>query len=241
MIQKMTFLSYETKLEKIGSKFDEEKINTVAKKNHREALLKRLSAFDNDPKKAFGGINSINKKPVYLDDAKMFELPEKVKIVTVAKRFTIRKDISPDLKIDKVIDKGVQNILQKRLNEFKGDAKKAFVNLDENPIWLNEKKGIAINRVTITGVSNAQAIHSKKDHNGNFILDAEGNRQPVDFVSPGNNHHVAIYRDENGDLQEEVVSFYEAVHRVNAGLPIINKNKNGWDFLFTMKQNLQIY
>ncbi len=59
-------------------------------------------------------------------------------------------------------------------------------------------------------------------------------------MSTGNNHHVAIFRDENGKLQEEIVSFYEAVHRVNAGLPIINKTLNqelGWEFLFTMKQN----
>src|SRR5690606_8885592 len=37
-----------------------------------------------------------------------------------------------------------------------------------------------------------------------------------------------------------VVSFFEAVIRVNQGLPIIDKNYNqhlGWQFLFTMKQN----
>jgi CRISPR-associated endonuclease Csn1 len=57
-------------------------------------------------------------------------------------------------------------------------------------------------------------------------------------VSTGNNHHVAIYRDEKGNLQEEVVSFYEAVTRKNIGLPIINKqHEKGWEFLFTMKQN----
>jgi CRISPR-associated endonuclease Csn1 len=49
---------------------------------------------------------------------------------------------------------------------------------------------------------------------------------------------VAIYRDENDDLQEEVVSLFEAVQRKNASLPIINKNhEKGWEFLFTMKQN----
>src|SRR5690606_21057291 len=39
---------------------------------------------------------------------------------------------------------------------------------------------------------------------------------------------------------EEVVSFYEAVARVNAGLPIIRKNHPdypNWEFQFTMKQN----
>ncbi len=102
---------------------------------------------------------------------------------------------------------------------------------------MNKEKGISIKRVTITGVNNVETLHSKKDHNGKYILDDNGKKQAVDFVSTGNNHHVAIYRDEKGKLQDEVVSFYEAVGRVNEGLPIIDKEKDGLEFLFTMKQN----
>ena len=83
-------------------------------------------------------------------------------------------------------------------------------------------------------------MHDKKDNNGNIILDNEGNKKPADFVSTGNNHHVAIYRDENGNLQENIVSFYEATARAINGETIIDKNYNadkGWKFLFTMKQN----
>lgn len=141
--------------------------------------------------------------------------------------YTIRKEISPDLKIDKVIDAGVKRMLQARLEAYGGDAKKAFSNLDENPVWLNEEKGIAIKRVTISGISNAEALHGRDG-------------KPVDFVSTSNNHHVAIYRDAQGKLQEHVVSFYEAVARRNSGLPIIDKAykaSEGWEFLFTMKQN----
>lgn len=228
---------YETKTEKIGAKFDETKINNVAKKQYRDALLKRLSDFNGDAKKAFSGANSLSKNPIFIDSANRIVVPDKVKLVYQIEQYTIRKDITPELKIAKVVDSGIRNILQKRLDEFNGDAKKAFSNLDENPIWLNKEKGLSIKRVTITGVNNAQALHSKKDHHGNLLLDANGNTQPVDFVSTSNNHHVAIYRDEEGKLQEEVVSFYEAVQRANNDLPIVNKNKNGWEFLFSMKQN----
>jgi CRISPR-associated endonuclease Csn1 len=51
---------------------------------------------------------------------------------------------------------------------------------------------------------------------------------------------VAVYRDKNGNLQDKVVSFYEAVARVNQALPVVDKGFNaheGWQFLFTMKQN----
>jgi CRISPR-associated endonuclease Csn1 len=226
--------------EKIGTKFNEATINCVANLKFKSLLLQRLKENGNDPKKAFSGKNALAKNPIYLDEAKTETLPEKIKLVHYEDDYTIRKDVTPDLKIDKVIDAGVRRILQERLKEFGGNAKEAFSNLDKNPIWLNKEKGVSIKRVRISGVKNAEALHYKKDHFGKEILDDNGNRVPVDFVSTGNNHHVAIYRDVDGNLQENVISFYEAVERVNQGIPVIDKTFNvhsGWKFLFTMKQN----
>ena len=247
---------YVTKTEKVGASFTEEKIMTVCRQQYREALLWRLNEFNGDPKKAFTGKNSLEKNPIWLNEQKTKFVPPTVKTVEMATVYTIRKAISADLKIDKVTDVGIRHLLQLRLDEYGGDAKKAFENLDENPIWVNKEKGIQIKRVTITGISNALALHDKRDKDGNLILDENGRRIPVDFVNTGNNHHVAIYRkpvldkqgqqkyDEEGnamfELSEQVVSFYEAVARVNEGLPVIDKNFNreeGWEFLFTMKQN----
>ncbi len=230
---------YETSILKVGSNFNEEMILKVAKKIHREALLARLNEFDNDPKKAFSGKNSLEKNPIYINDDKTQFVPEKVKLVSEITIYTIRKPITPELKVDKVIDVKIRKILEDRLQKF-GDAKKAFSNLDEFPIWLNEEKGISIKTVTISGISNAVALHDKKDKNGNLLLDKKGNKQAVDFVNTGNNHHVAIYRDEKGNLQEKVVSFYEAVIRINQGLTAVDKtfkSSEGWTFLFTLKQN----
>ena len=89
-------------------------------------------------------------------------------------------------------------------------------------------------------MSNAEPLHYKKDHLGKDLLNKNNEKIPVDYVSLGNNHHVAIYEDSDGKLQEKVVSFYEAVERVNQKLPIIDKLYNshlGWLFKFTMKQN----
>lgn len=236
---------YEQKEEKVGAKFDRATIEKVANSLFKQLLLQRLEDNGNDPKKAFTGKNALDKNPIYLNEEKSEKLPEKVKLVWFEEDFSIRKDVTPDnfkdqKSIDKITDVGVKRILQHRLKEFGGDAKKAFSDLDKNPIWLNKEKVISIKRVTISGVKNAEALHYKKDHYGNPILDKEGNKIPVDFVSTGNNHHVAIYRDENGNLQEKVVSLFEAVARVNQALPIIDKIFNqelGWQFLFSMKQN----
>lgn len=231
---------YAIKLETVNAKLDAEKIATISKPVYREALLRRLKDFGNDPKKAFTGANSLSKKPIWLDELHTEQVPEKVKVVSFETIYTIRKEVSPELKLDKVIDKKVRERLEARLKEFNGNAKQAFSNLSENPIWLNKGKGIAIKRVTISGVSNAEALHDKRDKEGSPILDKDGNKQPVDFVNTGNNHHVAVYRDNKGTFQESVVSFYEAVSRRNLGLPVVAKDYNaseGWQFLFSMKQN----
>jgi len=231
---------YISKAEKISSKFDEKTIEKVSNPHYRALLLERLNAFGNNPKLAFSGKNTLIKNPIYIDSSEQETIPEKVKLIWLEDNYTIRKDVGPDLKIDKVIDQGVKRILQSRLDEYGGDVKKAFSNLDQDPIWLNKEKGIAIKRVKISGVNNVEVLHTKKDHLGKIILDTDNNPIPVDFVSTGNNHHVAIYANEKGNLEERVVSFFEAVTRVNEGLPIIDKVFNqhlGWKFMFTMKQN----
>lgn len=232
---------YVTKEEKVDSSFTEEKINKVAKKIYKEALLIRLQEFGGDAKKAFTGKNTLEKNPIYLDKLQINQVPTKVKIVDIESIYTIRKKISPDLKIDKVIDVKIRKILEARLKEYNNVPKEAFSNLEENPIWLNKEKGIKIERVTINAkISNRVSLHSKKDKDGNLILDENGNKQPIDFVDPKNNHHVAIYQDEKGVLQENVISLFEATTRINLGLPIIDKTYNidkGWKFLFSMKKN----
>src|SRR5690554_3742410 len=252
---------YQSKEEKVSAKFDLETIEKVSNSKYREALIQRLAENGNDPKKAFAGKNALSKTPIYLDEEKTETLPEIVKLTWLEEDYSIRKDVTPEnfkdeKSIDKILDEGVKRILKSRLKEFGNDPKKAFSDLDKNPLWLNKEKGISIKRVTISGVKNAEPLHYKKDHFGSDILDDKGNKIPVDFISTGNNHHVAVYRspvidkkgevvlDENGEpkyeLQENVVSFFEAVERVNQGLPIIDKTYNqhlGWKFLFTMKQN----
>jgi len=234
-----------TKEEKVSGKFDLETINKVQNEKFKTALLERLQEFDGDSKKAFTGKNILARNPIYLNGEKTEQVPETVGLAWYETGYTLRKAVNPEnfkdyKNLEKIIDKGVKDILKNRLDSFNGNAKEAFSDLEKNPIWLNESKGISIKTVTITGISNAETLHYKKDHFGKEILDENGKRIAADFVSTGNNHHVAIYEDADGNLQERVVSFYEAVERVNQGLPIIDKEYNsslGWKFLFTMKQN----
>lgn len=228
---------YESFEIKVNDKLTLELINQVASKQIREALLARLEEFDGDFKKAFG---KLSKNPIWLDKDRQYQVPAKVKAVRFVEYFTIKKTISPDLKIDKVEDAGVRRILQERLKEYNGKANEAFTNLDENPIWLNKEKGIAIKSVKVKALNNAIAVHVKHDRAGNLMLDQNGNPIPCDFVNTGNNHHIAIFEDKDGILQEHVVSFFEATERKMQHLQVVDRDYNseyGWRFLFSMKQD----
>lgn len=231
---------YVTSEVKVGKDFTTEYIKEkVADKTIAKLLLDRLSQYNGNPQKAFTGQNSLDKNPIVLENGK--HIPSKVKVITIEEIYTIRKEINKDIKLDKVIDVGVRRILEERLKQYNGNPDKAFSNLEENPIYLNKEKGITIKKVTIdAGLSKPQALHGKKDKFGNYITDKDGNTIGADFVNTGNNHHIAIYRDSDGNLQEVLVSFIEATTRAICGDPIIDRNyksDEGWEFLFTMKQN----
>lgn len=235
--------NYEAEYRKIDGKFTEETILRVSNQKYRDALLKRLAEFDNDPKKAFTGKNSLEKNPIWLNADHSYAVPLKVKLYKIADVFTIKKAVDKDIKLDKVIDNKVRAILQQRLDEFGGDAAKAFSNLDDNPIWLNQEKGIAIKRVKIRAKVSSDTsvpLHVKRDLLGNIIKDASGNAIPTDYVNTASNHHVAIFIDNDGAWHEHVVSFFEATASALMGLPVVDKNyksEEGWKFLFSMKQN----
>ncbi len=50
-------------------------------------------------------------------------------------------------------------------------SKKAFVNLEEEPIYLNKGKGLTIKNVANYLICDALELLDKKDHLGNIILD----------------------------------------------------------------------
>lgn len=215
-----------------------EQVENIINPKVKRVILDHLEKFNNTISIAFD-TKTLKKEPLTFngEDLKTLHCYETV--------YTIRKDVNPDnfnneKSLEKIIDNKVKQILKVRLASYNNDPKAAFSNLDKNRIWLNEAKGISIKRATITGVSNVEALHEKRDHLGAVILDKNGKPVQSDFVSTGNNHHVAIYRDENGMLQEKVTSFFEAVQRINNDLPALDREHNshlGWKFLFTMKQN----
>ncbi len=157
--------------------------------------------------------------------------------------------------IDAIVDMGIRNAILKRLNEgfesgktYKDDIQKAFNNfrnLEEKPIYLNEKTKISIKTVRMfkkEGENDYPALHESA--NGYTLNNKQGksitNKKPVDFFIEGNNHHIAIYEDEECNRIEECVTFMEAFERKQASpkIPVIEyQHPKGYKFVNSLQKN----
>lgn len=175
----------------------------------RQLVEERIATYNGDVKKA---ISSTKKEPIFLDKAAEIIL----EYATCYKNEYVIKYPVSSLKakdISSVIDKQVREILQKRIAEFNNNEKEAFKDTENNPIWFNEAKGIAIKTVRcFTGLSAVAPVSRNKQG------------EAIGFVKPGNNHHVAIYIDADGKRQEHVCTFWHAVERKKYGFPVVIEN-----------------
>lgn len=119
--------------------------------------------------------------------------------------------------IDKVVDKRIREILTARLAQYNNDPKKAFA----TPVYADSEGRIPIRRIRCFAKPAVDTLVPLR-------FDEAG--KPIAWVNSGNNHHVAIYRDESGKYYEQVVTFWNAVDRRQAGLPVIvTQPKSVWD------------
>lgn len=193
---------------KLSTRFDN--VNEMANETQKEQILKHLSKFDNDIKKAFSSKELANFIRAYGYDV----------VPVYKKEAVVKYKLNGDFKekdVDSIVDKGIQKIVRDHLSKHGNNPKVAF-NTD-NIVWMNETKGVAIKSVRCkTGSDSLQPLH--KNEKG----------EPIDFVSTRNNHHIAIYKDAGGKLQENVITFWDAFERKKVGLPVVIKNpKTVWD------------
>lgn len=190
-----------------------ERVDDIVKPGIRTAVEERLRACDNDVKVACA---SLKKEPLYLDVEKTIPLEYgtcyKAKYVM---RYALSALKPKDVEF--IVDEHIRKVVSERLSEYGNDPKKAFA----EPLYADKSKTIPIRAVRCyTGL--AQVAPVKKDSKGNDI----------GFVKPGNNHHIAIYRDAEGTYHESIVTFWDSVERKKYGLPvIIRKPGEIWDIL----------
>ncbi len=125
--------------------------------------------------------------------------------------------------LDKVVDGGIRKRILERLNrgfeegtDYRANVEKALANLkslDEDPIFSDDAKTRPI-RTVRKYVSSTTMVAVRKDNEG----------QPLAFVEPDGNHHVAFYKDEDGVITESIVTKWQAVQRKLNHIPIVIDN-----------------
>lgn len=151
--------------------------------------------------------------------------------------FHVRKAIdslTTAKQIDKVVDETIKLLILKRVNELGGFVKdkvpaNTFFIVDENgikqpQIFLPNKNG---NPVPIL------KVRMKENFSGAEKLKEKVNQ----WVNPRNNHHVLIYKDEKGNLKEEVVTFWTVVERKRNGYPAYQLPEDGKEIITTLHIN----
>lgn len=198
---------------KLTTRFDN--LSDMVNEAQKKQVQTHLSKYNNEAKKAFS-----NKELASFIQAHGYN-----EVAIYKKEAVVKYKLNGDFKekdIESIVDKGVQKIVKEHLSNHGNSPKIAFN--AENTVWMNEAKGIAIKSVRCkTGLDSLQSLHINE------------NGEPIDFVSTRNNHHIAIFRDADGKMQENAVTFWDAFERKKAGLPVIIKDrKSVWDNILSI-------
>lgn len=151
--------------------------------------------------------------------------------------FHVRKSIESletAKQIDKVVDETTRLLILKRVNELGGFTKdkvpaNTFFIVDENgikqpKIFLPNKNGVPVPILKVRVKENIGGAEKLKENVNQW-------------VNPRNNHHVLIYKDERGNLKENVVTFWTVVERKRTGQSAYQLPIDGKEIVTTLHIN----
>jgi CRISPR-associated endonuclease Csn1 len=197
-----------------------ENSSLITNKEVKSLVERRLQESNNNIRET---LTALKKNPIYLDKEQKVILEK----ADCYKQESVIKYKVQDLKakdIPFIVDKKIQETIQKRLDLFKGKEKEAF----KDPILLpigtkgksKEKRyedGKTVPILTVRCFTRLTAVEAiKKDENG----------REIGFAKTGNNHHIGIYKDAEGKLIQHLCTFWHAVERKKNKVPCIIKNTN---------------
>lgn len=151
--------------------------------------------------------------------------------------FHVRKPIETretEKHIHKIVDETIKLLILIRIKELGGFIKgnvppNTYFVIDENgkkqpQIFLPNKNGDSIPILK---------VRIKENIGGAVQLGNNINQ----WVNPGNNHHVLIYKDEKENLKEEVVTFWTVVERKRQGFSVYQLPSDGNEIVTTLHIN----
>jgi len=151
--------------------------------------------------------------------------------------FHVRKPIESletAKQIAKVVDESIRLLILKRVNELGGFVKDK---VPANTFFIVDENGVKQPQIFLPN-QNGAPVPILKVRVKESVGRAEKLKTNVNqWVNPRNNHHVLIYKDEQGNLKEEVVTFWTVVERKRTGQPVYQLPLDGKEMVTTLHIN----
>lgn len=151
--------------------------------------------------------------------------------------FHVRKAIdslTTEKQLDKVVDESIKLLIRKKIQELGGFVKG---NIPANTFFIVDENGIKQPQIFLPNKNGAPVpilkVRIKENIGGAEKLKDKVNQ----WVNPRNNHHVLIYKDEKGNLKEEVVTFWTVVERKRTGQSAYQLPIDGKEIVTTLHIN----
>ena len=161
---------------------------------------------------------------------------EKDKHGNIVYYYHIRKPITSiknNKHVGKIVDDGIRKIIENRLKaEYRIDISGSYT-IPDNFFFDKDKKPVLFLKN-----KNGEPVPIKKVRMKEVIGNPAQLKSNVNqWVNPYNNHHVIIYEDINGNMQENVVSLWDVVERISQRLPVYSLPADGVKIIATLQEN----
>ncbi len=151
--------------------------------------------------------------------------------------YHVRKQIeslTTEKQLEKVVDKTTRTLIYKRINELGGFEKDK---IPANTFFIVDANGLKQPQIFLPN-KNGNAVPIYKVRIKESIGRAEKLKDNVNqWVNPRNNHHVLIYKDDKGNLQEDVVTFWTVVERKRTGQTAYQLPADGKEIITSLHIN----
>ena len=151
--------------------------------------------------------------------------------------FHIRKPIdslTTEKHLNKVVDETIRKLILKKINSLGGFNKGKT---PTNTFFTTNEQGVKEPQIFLPN-KKGDPVPILKVRMKERIGGAEKLKENVNqWVNPRNNHHVLIYKDDNDNLKEDVVTFWTVVERKRKGFPIYQLPPDGKEIVTTMHIN----
>jgi len=161
-------------------------------------------------------------------------------VFTNEQNYHVRKPITSltAAEIPKIVDIAIKIIIYKAIEEFglniNSKDRKPIVKTKEEKVLFDQ----LLNKPFFLPNKNGNPVPIKKIRIKKNFSNAEPLKENMNqWVDLGKNHHVLIYKDFDGNLKEDVVTFWTAVERKRQGQDVFQLPKDGEEIISTLQIN----